>query len=112
MSSQEANRGELAQVAEEMALLDAKIAFAKQGSVKAGKSVLTLEAQMRRIENIRASEICALQDNLKTLMGKKGLEGTIRKREQLFNNLISFLQQGASNPTEMQGNLFAGKSRE
>lgn len=103
VGSHEARRGELAQVEDEMALLDAKIAAATQGGAKEGGSVLTLEAQMRRIEASRKTEVAALQDKLKTLTGRRGLEGALRKREQLFNNLISFLQQGASNPTEMQG---------
>lgn len=101
--SREEGCAELAQVEEEIALLHAKMRDARQCDDEDGKSVLTLEAQMRRIEASRESQLLALQDTLKALTGKRGLDGALRKREQLFNNLISFLKQRASNPTEMQG---------
>ena len=36
------------------------------------------------------------------LFGKRGVEGAQRHRDQLLDNLLSFLQQSAANPTEMQ----------
>ena len=39
---------------------------------------------------------------MQALCGKRGVEGAQRHRDQLLDNLLSFLQQSAANPTEMQ----------
>lgn len=101
--SREEACAELALVEKDVVLLHAKMRDTRQCDEEDGRSVLTLEAQMRRIEAGRESELLALKDTLKTLTGKRGLESALRKREQLFNNLISFLKQRASNPTETRG---------